>query len=152
MDALESIKKAASDANMYCIYVNTYFDRNGEFKDLDGTLSEVDADNLKANYQKGISSRRFTFNIHKPTDTSYDSFTWLIENENYYWAIDIEDADGEYEFLFKFFTQYFKNNLNDYLWFDDADWYYSAEDIICLSNQPYNPKWSYEKSVKKSNT
>ena len=71
----------------------------------------------------------------------------LINNESYFWAFDLQNLNGEYEFAFHFLSQYFsiKDNINDYLWFDDSNWYYSAQDIIRLSQQPYNPEWTIKK-------
>lgn|GEM_PF-1503051 len=142
---LNDIQQAARDAGIHCIHVNTYFENNNEFKDLDGTLSEVDAETLQTNSNNRIYTKQCTFNIRKPTDISEDSFTWLVNKKNYFWAFDLQNIDGEYEFAFKLLSHYFKNNVNDYLWFDDAEWYYSAEDIIWLSNQPYNPEWTFKK-------
>lgn len=144
LEILNDVKTAAHECNMHCIYVNTHFN-NHEFEDLDGTLSEVDAETLQKNYKNGIYTKQCTFNIRKPTEFSYDSFTWLINNKNYFWALDLQNLSNEYAFAFRFLAQYFKKNKNDYLWFDDADWYYSAQDIINLSKQSYCAEWASKK-------
>ena len=38
-----------------------------------------------------------------------------------------------------------EENKNDYLWFDDEYWYYTAQDIVNLSKKPYNPEWVSKK-------
>lgn len=70
---------------------------------------------LTENHNNGISTRQCTINIRKPDETSYDSFTWLIEKKNYYWALDIQNLNNDYEFIFNFLINYFAENLNDYL-------------------------------------
>ena len=146
IDILNNVKEAAKKSNIHWIHVNICFN-DGEFEDLDGTLSEVNEKRLRENYENGIYTKQCTFNIRKPTEFSYDSFTWLINNESYFWAFDLQNLNGEYEFAFHFLSQYFsiKDNINDYLWFDDSNWYYSAQDIIRLSQQPYNPEWTIKK-------
>ena len=143
LDILAQVKTAAENANFHCIYVNTYFDSDNEFQDLDGTISEVNIDLFKENHQNGIHTRQCTFNIRRPTEFSYDSFSWLINKSDYYWALDLQDLGGDYEFALKFLSCYFQNNENDYLWFDDADWYYTANEIINIGKQTYNCDWVY---------
>ncbi|MNW66208.1 hypothetical protein D3C74_446550 [compost metagenome] len=90
----------------------------------------------------------FTFNVNAIEEDSLDSFTWLTQDENYFWALDIENIKYEdYEFIYKFVVEYFKDNPEDYLWFDDAEWCYTADDIFRLSQRPYNPKWCSEKVI-----
>lgn len=146
INILNNVKEAAKKSKIHCIHINTYLNNN-EFEDLDGTLSEVNEKKLRENYENGIDTKQCTFNIRKPTEFSYDSFTWLVNNENYFWAFDLQNLNGEYEFAFHFLSQYFsiKDNINDYLWFDDSDWYYSAQDIIKLSQKSYNPEWAIKK-------
>ena len=147
IDTLNSVKRAASKANMYCILIHTYFDHNNEFEDLDGTLSEVDEKKFQENYKNEIYTKRCTFNIYKPDEAAYDSFTWLIHDKNYFWALDLKYLNDDYEFAFRFLSQYFRmeENKNDYLWFDDEYWYYTAQDIVNLSKKPYNPEWASKK-------
>lgn len=150
-NTLSSVQRASVKANIHCIHLETvkYFSKvtETEVEYLSGHLSEVDADILKSNFEKGIPTRQCVFNIEKPTDSSYDSFTWLINKKNYFGALDFQYLNGDYEFVFKFLAQYFrlKENLHDYLWIDDTDWFYSASDMIWLINQPYNPEWAYKK-------
>ena len=117
-------------------------------------MSEVDAETLQANFKRGIDNRTCGFNIERPTDTSYDSFTWLIHKKNYFRALDLEYPGGDFEFAFQFLSQYFnlEENSLDYLWVDDTDWVYSAEDIMWLSRQPYHPEWHYKKLTASENT
>ena len=147
IDTLDSVKRAASKANMYCIYIDTYFNDNNEFEYLEGVLSEVDEKKFQENHENEIYTRECGFSIQKPDEVSYDSFSWLIHDKNYFWAFDLEYLDGDYEFAFRFLSQYFRmeENKNDYLWFDYADWYYTARDIINLSKKPYNPEWMSKK-------
>lgn len=147
---LSSVQRASNKANIHCIHLETakYFNITGtEVEYLSGGLSEVDADILKSNFERGIHTRQCVFSIEKPTDSSYDSFTWLINKKNYFGALDFQYLSGDYEFVFQFLSQYFrlKENLHDYLWFDDTEWVYSASDMIWLINQPYNPEWAYKK-------
>ena len=147
LDILNSVKKAASKANMYCILIHTYFNHNNEFQNLDGTLSEVDEKKFQENHENEIYTKRCTFNIYKPDEAAYDSFTWLIHDKNYFYALNLKYLDGDYEFAFRFLSQYFRmeENKNDYLWFDDEYWYYTAQDIVNLSKKPYNPEWVSKK-------
>ena len=71
----------------------------------------------------------------------------LIHKKNYFRALDLEYPGGDFEFAFQFLSQYFnlEENSLDYLWVDDTDWVYSAEDIMWLSRQPYHPEWHYKK-------
>jgi len=150
-DTLNSIQKASIKANIHCIHLKTirYFSSvlQTEFDYLSGTLSEVTADILKSNFERGIHTRQCVFELEKPTDSSYGSFTWLINKQNYYGALDLQYINGDYEFVFKFLSEYFrlKENFHDYLWIDDTDWFYSAADMMWLSNQPYNREWPYKK-------
>ncbi len=80
--------------------------------------------------------------------TAYDSFTWLIHKKDYFWALDLQQHNQEYQFVFRFLSKYFKNNQEDYLWFDDADFYYSAQEILYLSELPYHPEWIFKKIIK----
>lgn len=152
-DTLNSIQQASIKANIHCIHLETvrYFSDvlQTEVEYLSGTLSEVNADMLKSNFERGIYTRQCGFSLEKPTDVSYDSFTWLINKWNYYGALDLEYINGDFEFVFKFLSQYFrlKENIHDYLWIDDKDWFYSATDMLWLSNQPYNPEWAYKKLI-----
>ncbi|MGQ8870651.1 hypothetical protein [Paenibacillus sp. TSA_86.1] len=91
--------------------------------------------------------RYFTFNANKVVESSYDSFTWLTQSTDYFWALDIVNINHEYEFIHKFVVEYFKDNPEDYLWFDDAEWHYTADDILRLRQRPYNPKWCSEKVI-----
>ena len=139
-DTLHSIQQAAAKANLHCVKVETvkYFDclRQTDAEYLSGYISEVDAETLKSNFEKGIHSEQFGFDIEPPTDISYNSFTWLIKKNNYFGAGDLQ-----------YISEYFRlrENINDYLWIDDTDWYYSAEEMIWLSTQPYTPEWPYRK-------
>lgn len=150
-DTLNSIQQAAIKADIYCIHLEMvkYFDRvrQTDIEYLSGSLSEVNAEILKSNFENGINTRQISFSIESPTDMSWDSFAWLINKKNYFSAIDLEYIHGDFEFAFRFLSQYFRlsGNSNDYLWIDDTDWYYSAEEMIWLSTQPYTPEWSYKK-------
>ncbi|WP_251317090.1 hypothetical protein [Flintibacter muris] len=146
-DVLHSVRQAAGSAGMHCIHVHTCFDETGAFETLDGALSEVDAETLKSNFERGIQNRTYGFNIERPTGTSYGSFAWLIHKNNYFWAFDLQYLHGNFEFAFRFLSQYFnlEENSRDYLWIDDTDWVYSAEDMVWLSRRPYNPEWTYKK-------
>lgn len=119
---------------------------NNHFLPVEGTLSEVDEATFQSTENEN-SNRYFTFNVNEIEEDSYDSFTWLTQNKNYFWAMDIENINHEYEFIFRFVIEYFKDNSEDYLWFDDADWYYSAADILKLSQMPYNSEWCSKKNV-----
>ena len=147
IDTLNSAKKAASKANMHCILIHTHFNDNKEFEDLDGVLSEVDENQFQKNCENNIYTKRCTFNIYNPDEASYDSFTWLIHDKNYFYGFDLEYLDGDYEFAFRFLAQYFslEKNKNDYLWIDYADWYYTAQDMVNLSKKNYNPQWMIKK-------
>ena len=116
-DVLHSVQQASSRAGIHCIHVNTCF------------------------------TRTCGFSIERPTDTSYDSFTWLVQKKNYFWAFDLQYLSGDFNFAFQFCAQYFnlEENSRDYLWIDDTEWVYSAEDMIWLSRQLYRPEWSYQK-------
>lgn len=138
--------KAAERADMYCFYITTKLDKDGYFYSAEGTLSEVDEITFK-HIEDEDNIRYFTFNINRAREDLYDSFTWLTEDKNYFWAADIENINHEYEFIFRFVIEYFKENSEDYLWFDDADWYYSASDILKLNQMPYNPEWCCKKIV-----
>lgn len=149
--ALNNVQQAAIKAGIHCIHLETLKHTNciteKEEEYLSGALSEVTAEMLKFNFEKGIHTRQCGFTIQKPTESAYDSFTWLINKENYFGALDLEYLGGDFEFAFKFLSQYFQfsENAHDYLWVDDTDWFYSAEDMIWLSTQPYNPEWPYRK-------
>ncbi len=148
---LHSIQQAAAKANLHCIHVETlkYFDRlrQTDIEYLSGSISEVNAETLKLNFEKGIHSKQFGFDIEPPTDTAYDSFTWLVNKKNYFGAVDLHYISRDFEFVFRFLSQYFRQreNINDYLWVDDTDWCYSAEEMIWLSTQPYTTEWPYRK-------
>lgn len=150
-DTLHSIQQAAAKANLHCVKVETVkcFDclRQTDAEYLSGNISEVDAETLKSNFEKGIHSKQFGFDIEPPTDISYDSFTWLVKKKNYFGAVDLQYISHDFEFVFRFLSEYFRlrENINDYLWIDDTDWYYSAEEMIWLSTQPYTPEWPYRK-------
>lgn len=144
--AIEDFKKAADKANMYCILVKLKY--NGDmFLSGEGTLSEVDEFTFKSTVNKG-HLKYLTFNVNQIEEDSLDSFTWLTQDENYFWALDIENIkNDQYEFIYRFVVEYFKDNPEDYLWFDDVEWYYTAADILKLSQSPYNPKWRSEKII-----
>lgn len=150
-DTLHSIQQAATKADFHCLKVETvkYFNclLQTDIEYLSGNISEVNAETLKSNFEKGVYSKQFGFNIESPTDISYDSFTWLIKKKNYFGAVDLQYISRDFEFVFRFLSQYFilRENINDYLWIDDTDWYYSAEEMIWLSTQPYTPEWTYKK-------
>lgn len=144
--SIEAFKEAAEKANMHCFLINLKYDKDGGFHSAEGTLSEVDeATFLSTEDEESI--RYFTFNVNRVKENSYDSFTWLTEDEQYFWAMDIENIKQEYEFIYSFVLEYFKKNSEDYLWFDDADWYYTADDILKLSQLPYNPEWCGKKII-----
>ena len=147
IDTLNSVKRAASKANMHCIFVDTCFEHRNGFEGFEGTLSEVDEKKFQENHENEIYTRECGFSIQKPDEFSYDSFTWLIHDKNYFYALNLKYLDGDYEFAFRFLSQYFRmeENKNDYLWFDYADWYYTAQDIVNLSKKPYNPEWMSKK-------
>ncbi|MFF2484367.1 hypothetical protein [Paenibacillus sp. NPDC058071] len=136
--------KAAERAKMYCFYITTKLDKDGYFFSAEGTLSEVDEITF-THIDDEEDIRYFTFNINRAREDLNDSFTWLTEDKGYFWAVDIENINHEYEFIFRFVIEYFKENSEDNLWFDDADWYYSAADILKLSQMPYNPEWCSKK-------
>ena len=147
IDTLNSVKRAASKANMHCIFVDTCFEHNYGFEGFEGTLSEVDEKKFQENHKNEIYTKRCTFNIYKPDEAAYDSFTWLIHDKNYFYALNLKYLDDDYEFAFRFLSQYFQmeENKNDYLWIDCTDWYYTAQDIVNLSKKPYNPEWMSKK-------
>ena len=144
IDTLNSVKKAADKANMHCIYIEPYFNDNNEFEGFEGTLSEVDEETFREKRENDIDVRSCGFSIQKPDKFSYDSFTWLIGDKNYFWALDLEYLFGDYEFAFRFLAQYFslEENKEDYLWVDCNEWYYTAQDIVNLSKKPYHPHWA----------
>ena len=41
--------------------------------------------------KNGIYTKQCTFNIRKPTEFSYDSFTLALNNESYFWAFDFRE-------------------------------------------------------------
>ena len=147
IDTLNSVKRAASKANMHCIFVDTCFEHRNGFEGFEGTLSEVDEKKFQENHENEIYTRECGFSIQKPDEFSYDSFTWLIHDKNYFYALNLKYLDGDYEFAFRFLSQYFRmeENKNDYLWIDCTDWYYTAQDIVNLSKKPYNPEWVSKK-------
>ena len=118
-DTLHSIQQAAAKANLHCVKVETvkYFDRlcQTEIEYLSGNISEVTTETLKANFEKGIHSKQFGFDIEPPTDISYDSFTWLVNKKNYFGAVNLHYISRDFEFVFRFLSQYFrlKENIND---------------------------------------
>ena len=146
-NVLRSVQQAADKAGIHCIHIDTDFDDAGAFAYLEGTLSEADAQTVQSNYKRGIHTRMCGFSIEPPTDTSYDSFTWLIHRKNYFWALDLQYLSGDFAFAFQFLSQYFnlKENRRDYVWVDDTEWAYSADEMIWLSRQPYRPDWHYRK-------
>ena len=152
VDTLNSVKKAADKANMHCIFVRTCSKAANAFEGFDGTLSEVDEETFREKRKNDINVRSCGFSIQKPDEFSYDSFTWLIGDKNYFRALDLEYLFGDYEFAFRFLAQYFslEENKEDYMWFDDAEWYYTAQEIVDLSKKPYNPYWSMVNIAKKS--
>lgn len=143
--AMKAFEKAAQEASMFCIFMKFKYSNN-QLLPTEGTLAEVDEVTFK-NTENKDNIRYFTFNVNEVEKNSYDSFTWLTQNKSHFWAMDIENINHEYEFIFKFVVEYFKENSEDYLWFDDADWYYSACDISRLSRMPYNSKWCSQKIV-----
>ncbi|UOK64505.1 hypothetical protein MT997_08535 [Paenibacillus sp. OVF10] len=143
---LENFKHAAQRANMYCFHLSVDLDPDNNFQSAEGTLSEVNEETL-SNTDDEETIRYFTFNVNKVVEDSYDSFTWLTHSTDYFWAVDIVNINHEYEFIYRFVVEYFQHNREDYLWFDDAEWYYTADDILKLSQRPYNPKWCSEKVV-----
>lgn len=151
---LSGVRQAADRAGIYCIGPKTlrYVDplSGAETEYLSGNLSEVSAEEVKAHYERGVETRQCGFTIQEPEDSSYDSFTWLIQKKNYFRALDLEYLGGDFEFAFRFLSQYFKleENALDYLWIDDTDWFYTAQEIIQISEGPYDPAWHYKKSNK----
>ncbi|WP_338591300.1 hypothetical protein V6669_04995 [Paenibacillus sp. Y5S-9] len=143
---LENFKHAAQRANMYCFHLTVDLDPDNNFQSAEGTLSEVNEETL-SNTDDEETIKYFTFNVNKVVEDSYDSFTWLTHSTDYFWAVDIVNINHEYEFIYRFVVEYFQHNKEDYLWFDDAEWYYTADDILKLSQRPYNPKWCSEKVV-----
>lgn len=151
---LSGVRQAADRAGIHCIGLKAsrYVDpiTGAETECVDGTLSELGAEAVKTSFEKGIQTRQCGFTIQGPEDSSYDSFTWLIQKKNYFWALDLDYLGGDFEFAFRFLSQYFKleENARDYVWIDDTDWFYTAQEIIQLSEGPYNPAWHYKKSNK----
>ncbi|MEK5166564.1 hypothetical protein NYE69_30100 [Paenibacillus sp. FSL R5-0527] len=143
--AVEASKQAARRAGMFCFLLKFKYS-NGNFLSAEETLSEVDEVTFQ-NTENKDSLKYFTFNANNIEEDSYDSFTWLTQNKYYFWAIDIENINHEYEFIYSFVIEYFKENSEDYLWFDDDDWYYTADDILKLSHMPYNHEWCSKKIV-----
>ncbi|MCP1182357.1 hypothetical protein [Paenibacillus sp. 1781tsa1] len=143
---LENFKHAAQRANMYCFHLSVDLDPDNNFQSAEGTLSEVNEETL-SNTDDEETIRYFTFNVNKVVEDSYDSFTWLTHSTDYFWAVDIVNINHEYEFIYRFVVEYFQHNREDYLWFDDAEWYYTADDILKLSQMPYDPNWCSKKIV-----
>ena len=131
---------------MYCFHITVELDTVQNFQSAEGTLSEVDEETLLSSEDED-TIRYFTFNVNKVVENSYDSFMWLTQSTDYFWAMDIVNINHQYEFIYKFVVEYFKDNPEDYLWFDDAGWYYTADDILRLSQRPYNAKWCSEKVI-----
>lgn len=144
---LRGARQAAERAGIFCFGMKESFDRSGVLQYLEGALSEVPADVLKSNFEKGIPSRQCGFSIERPKAVDYGSFAWLIQKENYFGALSLEYLGGDFAFAFQFLSHYFNlaENSHDYLWVDDTDWSYSAEDMIWLSRQPYQAAWPYKK-------
>ena len=149
-----SVRLAADRAGFYCVGLETvrYTDplTGAESEYLSGNLSEVNAEMLKYNFEKGVHTRQCGFTIERPTASSYDSFTWLVHKKNYFGALDLQYLGGDFEFAFQFLVQYFKQeeNKRDYLWIDDTEWVYTAEEITWLSRRPYDPEWICKKPNK----
>ena len=141
VDTLNSVKRAADKANMHCILVYTCSNPPYAFEGFEGALSEVDE---KIFQEKDGDVRSCGFSIQNPDEFSYDSFTWLVHDKNYFRALDLEYLFGDYEFAFCFLAQYFslEENKEDYLWVDCNEWYYTAQDIVDLSKKPYHPHWA----------
>ena len=152
--ALSSVQRAADRAGIHCIGLETPRHvaplTGAETEYISGALCEVSAEELKARFEQGIDTRQCGFTIQGPEDNACDSFTWLIQKKNYFWALDLEYLGGDFEFAFRFLSQYFRlpENARDYLWIDDTDWFYTAEEIIQLSEGPYDQSWPYKKSNK----
>ena len=120
---------------MYCILLKLKYDGD-MFLSGEGTLSEVDEFAFKSTVNEG-HLKYFTFNVNQIEEDSLGSFTWLTQDENYFWALDTENIKSDqYEFIYSFVVEYFKDNPEDCLWFDDAKWYYTADDIFRLSQRP----------------
>ncbi len=151
VDTLNSVKKAADKANMYCIFVRTCSKAANAFEGFDGTLSEVDEKIFQERDEDGIDTKSCGFTIQNPDEFSYDSFTWLVHDKNYFRALNLEYLYGDYEFefVFPFLAQYFsmEENKEDYLWVDCTEWYYTAQDIVNLSKKPYHPHWAGRKLI-----
>ncbi|WP_434752750.1 hypothetical protein [Paenibacillus amylolyticus] len=131
---------------MYCFNITVELDTDQNFQSAEGTLSEVDEETLISSANED-TIRYFTFTVNKVVENSYDSFMWMTQSTDYFWAMDIVNINHQYEFIYKFVVEYFKDHPEDYLWFDDAEWYYTADDIFRLSQRSYNPEWCSEKVI-----
>ena len=141
---LASFQKAVAKAGMYSF--------GFDMKYGEGTLSEMDQETLsRIDIFDSQKVKTFIFVINVPGKSDYDSFTWLINDPDYFVAIRINNPMryDKGEFIFRLMVSYFEDNTDDYLWYDGADgyWYYTADDILKLSKMPYNPLWSVEKLV-----
>lgn len=97
---------------MYYFHIAVKLDIDQSIQSLEGTLSEVDEETLLSSEDEE-TIRYFTFNVNKVVENSYDSFTWLTQSTDYFWAMDIVNINLEYEFIYKFVVEYFKDNPED---------------------------------------
>ena len=105
-DALSSVRRAADRAGLFCagLEASWYVDpfTGAETECVSGTLCEVCAEEVKARFARGVETRQCGFTIQGPEDSSCDSFTWLIQKKNYFWALDLDYLGGDFEFAFRF--------------------------------------------------
>ena len=91
-EALSSVRRAADRAGLFCAGLESswYADpfTGAETECVSGTLCEVCAEEVKARFARGVETRQCGFTIQGPEDSSCDSFTWLIQKKNYFWALD----------------------------------------------------------------
>jgi len=150
--AFESFQRAAIKSGVYCFGFDMEYDETNTAKGGQGALCEMDQATLMTfDTFDSQKIKRFLFRVNVPGKSDYDSFTWLVNDPNYFESIYIKNpcSYDEGEFIFRFVVSYFGDNPNDYLWYDSADddFYYTAEDIKKLSTMPYNPSWYSKKLV-----
>jgi len=145
--ALASLQQAAAKAGLHCFG----FEQNDK-PYSEGTLSELDEETLATfDTLDRQEVKQFLCVISEPGPLAYDSFTWLVNDPQYFRAIYINNLgkyDTDEELIFRLAVHYFAANLEDLFWYDGAsDWCYTAQDIKQLCTMPYNPSWYTRKLV-----
>jgi len=149
---LKSFQCAATKAKIFVFGFRMDYDEVGKSLGGEGALSEIDqATLLTYDSYDSHQTKTFLFGVNTPEESDYDSFTWLVNEPNYFEAVYIRNPfrydDGE--FIFHFVVKYFEDNPDDFLWNDSTSekFFYTASDIKKLSTMPFDPMWSERKLV-----